>query len=48
MSNPVSKEWQLHGRRRAKRSYFTFKVKSGDLVQGKKQQLHFVGAAVKK
>ena len=48
MSNPVSKEWQLHGHRRAKRSYFTFKVRSGDLVQGKKQQLHFVGAAVKK
>ena len=40
----MSKEWWLHGRRRAKRSYFTFKVRRGSceeitLVQGKEQQL---------
>ena len=34
--------------RRAKRSYSMFKVRRGDLVQGKKQQLCFAGAAVKK
>ena len=32
----------------AKRSYFTFKVRRGDLVQGKEQQLYFAGAAVKR
>ena len=47
-SNPMSKEWQLRGRRRAKRSYCTFKVRRGNLVQGKEQQLRFAGAAVKK
>ena len=26
-SNPVSKEWWLHGCRKAKRSYSTFKVR---------------------
>ena len=31
----------------AKRSYFTFKVRRGDLVQGKEQQLYFAGAAMK-
>ena len=46
-SNPMSKEWQLRGRRRAKRSYCTFKVRRGNLVQGKEQQLRFAGAAVK-
>ena len=32
---------------RAERSYFTFKVRRGDLVQGKEQQLCFAGTAVK-
>ena len=52
-SNPTSKEWWLHGRRRAKRSYYAFKVRRGGsekipLIQGKEQQLHFAGAAVKR
>ena len=52
-SNPTSKERQLHGRRRAERSYSTFKVRRGSgeempLVQGKEQQLRFAGAAVKR
>lgn len=34
-SKPTSKERWLRGRRRAERSYPTFKVKRGDLVQGK-------------
>ena len=34
-SNPTSKEWQLRGRRRAEKSYSTFKVRRGDLVQGR-------------
>ena len=39
--------------RRAKRSYSTFKVRRGGceeipLIQGKEQQLHFAGAAVKR
>ena len=39
-SNPTSKEWWLHGCRRAERSYSTFKVSRGGreeipLVQGK-------------
>ena len=42
--------WWLHGRRRAERNYWTFKVRWGGreevlLVQGKEQQLHFAGAA---
>ena len=41
------------GRRRAKRSYSTFKVRRGGceeitLVQGKEQQLRFAGAAMKR
>ena len=49
----TSKERQLRGRRRARRSYSTFKVKRGGyeeipLVQGKEQQLHFAGAAMKR
>ena len=44
----VSKERWLHGRRRAERSYFTFKVRRGDLIEGKEQQLCFAGAAVKR
>ena len=52
-SNPTSKEWQLHGGKRAERSYSTFKVRRGGceeipLVQGKEQWLHFAGAAVKR
>ena len=31
---------------RAKRSYSMFKVRRGDLVQGKEQWLRFAGAAV--
>ena len=50
-SYPKSKEWQLRGRRRAERSYSTFKVRRGGreeipLVQGKEQWLHFAGAAL--
>ena len=52
-SNPMSKEWWLHGYRRAERSYSTFKVRRGSceeitLLQGKEQWLHFAGAAVKR
>ena len=52
-SNPTSKEWRLHGLRRAKRNYSTFKVRRGSceeisLVQGKEQQLRFARAAVKR
>ena len=51
--NPMSKEWWLHGYRRAERSYSTFKVRRGGceeipLVQGKKQWLCFAGAAMKR
>ena len=49
----MSKEWWLHGHRRAERSYSMFKVRRGcheeiPLVQGKEQKLHFAGAAVKR
>ena len=37
------RQW-LHRHRRAKRSYYMFKVRRGDLIQGKEQQLHFAGA----
>ena len=52
-SYPTSKEWWLRGRRRAERSYSTFKVRRGGcreipLVQGKEQWLHFAGAAMKR
>ena len=47
-SNTTSKELWLHRRRRAKRSYSVFKVRRGDLIQGKEQQLHFAGASVKR
>ena len=51
--NRTSKEWWLHGHRRAERSYSTFKVRRGGceeipLIQGKVQRLHFAGAAVKR
>ena len=53
MSFESSKEQWLRGCRRAERSYSMFKVRRGDceeipLVQGKEQQLHFAGAAVKR
>ena len=49
----TSKEWWLRGCRRAERSYSTFKVRRSSreeipLMQGKQQQLHFAGAAVKR
>ena len=49
----MSKERQLHGRRRAERSYSTFKVRRGRgeeiaLIQGKEHRLRFAGAAVKR
>ena len=52
-SYPTSKEQWLHGRRRAERSYSTFKVRRGGceeicLIQGKEQWLRFAGAAVKR
>ena len=46
-SNPKSKERRLCGHRRAKRSYSTFKFRTGDLFQGKEQWLRFAGAAIK-
>ena len=50
---PTSRERRLHGRRRAERSYSTFKVRSGGceeipIIQGKEQQLCFAGAALKR
>ena len=52
-SNPTSKEWWLHGPRRAERSYSMFKVRRGSgeeipLVQGREQWLRFAGAAMKR
>ena len=52
-TNPKSKEPWLHGHRRAKRSYSTFKVRRGGgeeipLIQGKEQWLRFAGVAVKR
>ena len=49
-SYPTSKKQWLHGRRRAERSYSTFKVRRGGceeipLLQGKEQRLRFAGAA---
>ena len=46
-------EWLLCGHRRAKKSYFTFKVRRGGrekirLLQGKEQQLHFARAVMKR
>ena len=50
---PTSKEWWLHGHRRAERSYSMFKVRRGGteeipLNQGKEQQLCFAGASMKR
>ena len=52
-SNPMSKERWLHSRRRAERSYSTFKVRRGggeeiSHVQGKEQWLRFAGTAMKR
>ena len=52
-SNPMSKERWLHRRRRAERSYSTFKIRRGNceeisLIQGKEEHLCFAGAAVKR
>ena len=52
-SNTTSKEQRLHERRRAERSYATFKVRRCGceeilLIQGKEQRLCFAGAAVKR
>ena len=50
-SNPTSKEQQLHGQRRAERSYSMFKVRKGipeEIPQAKEQRLRFAGAAVKR
>ena len=47
-SNPKSKEQRLHRHRRAEKSYSTFKVRRGDLVQGKEQWLYFAGEAMKR
>ena len=51
-SNPMLKEQRLRRRKRAERSYSTFKVRRDSceipLVQGKEQRLHFAGVAVKK
>ena len=47
-SYPTSKELWLHGCRRAERSYSTFKVRRGNVVQGKEQWLHFAGAGVQR
>ena len=49
----MSKERWLHWRRRAERSYSTFKVRRGGgeeipFVQGKEQWLCFAGAAMKR
>ena len=50
-SNPMLKEQRLRRRKRAERSYSTFKVRRDSceipLVQGKEQRLHFAGAAMK-
>ena len=52
-SYPASEEWWLRGRRRAVRSYSTFKNRRAGceeipLFQGKEQRLRFAGAAVKR
>ena len=49
-SNLTSKEWWMHGRRRAERSYSTFKVRRGSceeisLIQGKRNPSKAIGVA---
>ena len=48
MSYPTSKEQWLCRYMRAERSYSKFKVRRGNLVQGKEQRLCFAGAAMKR
>ena len=53
VSCTMSKELRLRRHRRAERSNSMFKVRRGcgeekPLIQGKEQQLHFAGAAVKR
>ena len=43
-SNHTSKEQQLHRCRKAERSYSMFKVRRGDLVQGKESSPDFIEA----
>ena len=43
-----NKKQRLHGCRRAERSYSMFKVRKGELIQGKEQWVHFAGAAMKR
>ena len=52
-ATPWSKEQWLRRRRRAKKSYSTFKVRRGGpeeipLVHGKEQRLRFAGTAMKR
>ena len=47
-SYPTSEEQRLRGRRRAEKSYSTFKVRRGDLVQSKEQRLRCAGEAMKR
>ena len=47
-SYPTSNKQRLRRYKRVERSYSTFKVRRGDLVQGKEQRLCFAGAAVKR
>ena len=52
-AKPPSRSRLLCGCRMGERSYSTFKVRSGGhekipLVQGKEQQVHFAGAAMKR
>ena len=47
-NNLTSKELQLGGCSRAERTYSTFNVRRDDLVQGKKDWLHFAGAAMRR
>ena len=47
-SYPMPKEQWLCRCQRAERSYSMFKVRRGDLVQGKEQLQCFTGAAVKR
>ena len=47
-SYPTPEEQRLSRCRRAEKSYSTFKVRRGDLVQGKEQRRCFAGEAVKR
>ena len=47
-SYPTSNKQKVRRGRRAERSYSTFKLRKGDFVQSKEQQLLFAGAAMKR